>query len=315
VSRSVVLAVLGCAAIVHAQPPEFDERAAELFKQGRELAQQGDYAGACRLFAESFARDHATGTELNLGDCHEHLNHNQIAWHFYDAAATEFGRANDKRAKYARDHADALLPKLATVVVKLAAPAPAGLVVTIGGRTITPPDGVTTLSDRFDPGEVAVTIAAPDKPAVERTARGIAGATVVVDVPPFEASGAPVDTPRLGSRRRGRVKLAAAFAIGGGAFAIAAITVGAVARNNYRAVLGSGDCFVAGDGALDCKSQDAANRIDSARKLGDVGTVFGVLAAACGGTAALVYLTAPRDVVVAPTASGRGIGVTLTKRF
>ena len=312
-SRGVVLVVLSCAAIVHAQP---NPRAAELFEQGRDLARQGQYAAACQRFAESFALDHAPGTQLNLADCHEHQGHLAIAWHFYDAAATEFKRLDDvKREAYAREHADALLGKLATIVVKLAKPG-AGINIRVGGREVTAAsDG--TVTDHFDPGDVTIEVEAPGKPTFSRTSSGAAGATVLVEVPAFDAAVVDKPTQVLGPRRRSRVILAAAIGGGGIALLGTGIAIGLVARGNYRTDLSNeiaaGHC-ANDDNGLRCDSIGYA-KINSDTSLANVGTGFAVAGIAAAVVGAVVFFTAPRDVVVAPAISGRDASVSLTVHF
>ena len=82
------------------------ERAARLFDEARALVKQGHYDAACPVFDASYQLDPAIGTELNLGDCYEHLKKLDLAWKMYDAAARE--HPADKRAKFARERADAI---------------------------------------------------------------------------------------------------------------------------------------------------------------------------------------------------------------
>src|SRR5439155_15077222 len=86
--------------------------AAALFEQGRELVRADKFAEACDLFERSYRFDPAPGTELNLGDCHEHLGHVAEALRHFDHAAAQFELAHDERAKYARDRRAALEPRL-----------------------------------------------------------------------------------------------------------------------------------------------------------------------------------------------------------
>jgi hypothetical protein len=308
VHRPIVVALVGCAALARAEP---NQRSTDLFDQGRDLAKKGEWAAACSKFAESFALDHATGTELNLGDCHEHLGHAQIAWHFFDTAAAEFARASDKRAEFARGRADALLPKLATIIVKIAEPQAPGLAIAIGGHAVARGADTSSITDHFDPGNITVEATMPGKQPFVRTTTAIAGATVLVEIPTFStavAKAAPTE------RRRSRVHLALGLGIAGGAIEIGAVAIAVVAKSQFNRELQNGDCVRTSSGMVAC-NPTGLPKIQSANTLGDIGTGVGVAAAACGVTALLVYLTAPRDVVIAPTATGRDIGITLTSRF
>ena len=100
-----VLLVLATLATV-ARADGDKERAARLFEEARALVKQGQYDAACPVFDSSYQLDPAIGTELNLGDCYEHLNKLEFARKLYDAAARE--HPTDKRAKFARERADAI---------------------------------------------------------------------------------------------------------------------------------------------------------------------------------------------------------------
>src|SRR5690349_7303416 len=100
---------------------EADPESARLFEQGRELAKAGNYAGACSKFAKSLELDRAPGTLLNYADCHEHLGHLAEAWRLFDeAAVVSQAENNAERAKFARERAQALVPKTSTIVVRIA---------------------------------------------------------------------------------------------------------------------------------------------------------------------------------------------------
>src|SRR5882672_5439773 len=139
--RRVIFAVVVLASsLVLAQPvPESPPGGGKLFDEGRELAKQGKYAEACDKFTQSYALDPAVGTELNLADCHEHLGHVAKAWHMFDDAAIQSEKTtNAARAKFARERADALIGKLATIVIPLGAGNVAGATVTINKQTVKP---------------------------------------------------------------------------------------------------------------------------------------------------------------------------------
>src|SRR5690349_10992929 len=100
-----------------------DTESAQLFEEGRALAKDGKYEEACTKFARSLELDRAPGTLLNYGDCHEHLGHLAQAWRLFDEAMRLSEKENNTdRAKYARERAEAIVPKTGTVVVKLATP-------------------------------------------------------------------------------------------------------------------------------------------------------------------------------------------------
>src|SRR6185503_13633139 len=97
--------------------------ATRLFEEGRALAEQGRFAEACERYAKSHELERAAGTMLNLGDCAERGGKLRRAWQLYDDAAREYERAGKAGpARFSRTRADALAPRLATVVVRLAEP-------------------------------------------------------------------------------------------------------------------------------------------------------------------------------------------------
>lgn len=154
--------------------------AKRLFSEGRVLYDQGKFIEACVLFEKSFELDPAVGTKLNLAECAERDNKPRAAWLMWTSAADEFERNSDKRSKFARARADALGPKLATVVVKLAKPKQKGLTVQIAGRTVTP---ALVIVDRLEPGEVKVVVQAPERESFETRVPAVLGEKVSVEVP------------------------------------------------------------------------------------------------------------------------------------
>jgi hypothetical protein len=243
----------------------------------------------------------------------------------YDAAAQEYEKAKKAGgAKFARARADALAPKLATVVVRLAEPRVEGLVVRIGGRAVPPAAEIT---DRLDPGAVPIEVGATGREPFSTTANAALGEQVVVEVPALRAldggvaPGSPQPPPVIdraaGSRRqRSRVLIAAGV---GGAGAIALGVAGAfaiAARSSYRAYeakqveLGCIEtCTAEASEILGSYYDRAAGRADLA-----TGFVIGGAALIAGGV--VLYLTAPRErVTVAPAASATSVGLLASIRF
>ena len=194
----VLLVVVASASVltapVAAQPAETP--GGKLFEEGRELAKQNKFAEACDKFEKSYALDAGVGTELNLADCQEHLGHFAAAWRMFDEAAQRLA-PEPVRQKFARDRADVLATKLGTVTVKLADPNVAGISVTIGGRGVKPQAEIT---ERVDPGTIAVKITIAGKPPVEKSQSVAAGGTIIFDMG-GEVSAPPHEEP---AQSRGR---------------------------------------------------------------------------------------------------------------
>jgi hypothetical protein len=138
--------------------------AESLFRQGRELMEKGDVAAACPKLAESLAQDESTGTMLALALCQEKLGQTASAWANFSSVITRARRDNrPDRERAARQHAQALEPKLSrlTVSVESATAALPGLVVKRDGTALG--SGAWGTAAAVDPGEHVVEVSAPGK--------------------------------------------------------------------------------------------------------------------------------------------------------
>jgi len=308
-----MLIFVACAVLpvdVRAQTPSEADR---LFEEGRDLAKDGKYAEACERFTRALELERTVGTELNLADCHEKQGHLREAWQLFDNAATEAERSgDDKRAKFAHDRAAAVDGKLVTIVVRIAEPARTGLAVTVAGRAVTP---AAEVRDKSEPGDIAVTATAPGKPAFATIAKGVAGATVTVDIPALTEHPAPPPHDTIETHRsRSRVRLALGVASGGGASAIAALAFALKGKSDYNATADGSHCMHVTGGIVcdDTGDKDIAH----AQRLADVGTGFAIASGALIAASAILYVTAPRTpVAVSPTATATSVGVSFGGRF
>jgi hypothetical protein len=165
-----------------------DKQSTKLFEEGRELSQQGKYQEACDRFARSYELEQATGTQVNMGDCEEHLGHVARAWNLFDSAAKQADReGNGVRAQYARRRANILLPRLAAVVVTIEQP-DERMEITIGGRDYMPGPEVRAY---VDPGEIEIRAQLPGR-QFKKSLRVAAGESTTITVPKFAPSGAAV---------------------------------------------------------------------------------------------------------------------------
>jgi hypothetical protein len=300
----VSMLLVATTTIAAAENPE----GARLFEEGRALAKEGKYAEACARFEESLALDRAIGTRLNYADCHEKLGHLAQAHELFEEVA-ETEKTNDPdRAQYARERATALVGKLGTVVVKLASPDQPGISVTVAGKPAQPAAEIRVL---VDPGEVAVSVSAPGGEPFNKVARADAGATVVIEVPAPGAS-TSVEPGPTSSARRSRVIVAGV--IGGiGVVGLATgVLLGVKANSDYDAQISNGNCT---NGSPPMCNAEGFTAQSDAVTLANIGTVFGIGGLALMTAGAIVYFTAPKDVVVAPTATAQSAGVAVVGRF
>ena len=214
-----------------------------LFSEGRRLASEGKLAEACPKFLASYNLERRVGTLMNLADCYEKSGQPASAWARFVEVRTAADRAGQpERADYARQHAEALLPKLPKLTITVAHPVP-GLQVIRDGAAVDA--AVLEVAVPVDPGDHVVEASAPGKVHWSGTAHvggeaaaasveipelaDVAPAAPAIAVPGPPPVGAPpgADAPRgLSGRAIGGIALAGAgvVAIGvGSVFGVMAI--------------------------------------------------------------------------------------------
>ncbi len=292
--------------------------AKKLFDDGRALVKAGKLDEACPLFAKSYELERALGTELNLADCRERLGHLADAWRLFDDAAIHAEQAGDiKREGVSRDRANALLSKIGTLVVEVADPGAPGLVVAIGGAPVV---AAAELERKVDPGSVAVSARVPDRPGFQTTAQVEASKTVVVKIPSFTPNPPQTPPPRTNPppqptrRARGRVILGAAAAGVGLATIATSVIVGISAHDLDRAQFDNGNCTSTPAYSTVCNPA-GVHEVDRAGKDANLATGIGIAGLVLAAGGAVLYLTAPREIIVAPTATTTSAGVVLVGSF
>jgi hypothetical protein len=121
-------------------PPDMRATAEKLYQDAYRLAQKGELARACEMYAESDRLDPANGTKLELARCYEKTNRPASAWALYVivADADQVSGKNKARETAARARASALdgvLPKI-VVKVPLSAAGVPGLEITRDGMPL-----------------------------------------------------------------------------------------------------------------------------------------------------------------------------------
>jgi hypothetical protein len=188
------LAVVAMATSAHAETGDVVVAEA-LFRDGKELLAQKDYARACPKLAESFRRDPATGTLLALAMCHEREGKVASAWGEYADVASRSkleGRAD--REKAARAKAEEIEPRVSKLTIGISPDYgdATGLEVKRNGVVVAPALLGTALP--VDGGTQLVEAAAPGKKKWRaQVALAASGDRQMVTVPKLEDEG---DAPR-----------------------------------------------------------------------------------------------------------------------
>lgn len=299
-----IAALLAVTRIAVAEPADATE-AGQAFQRGRDLARDGRYAEACVEFDRSYRLDPALGTAVNLADCLERQAQLRRAWQLFDLVARAPG--TQSRARFARQRADALLPRLATLVVTVREPAAPGLALQIGAQAVAP---AAEIRDLVDPGDIAVVATVPGRPAFRTAVHAVAGATVAVEVPAFAAHEIATET----RRRRPYVYVAGGLAVAGTAGLAASVVLGLGARGAYRDAL-DGAC-APGNIADDAGYARCKALVDRSGVRADHATAFAIGGGVLVVAAAAVFVAAPRESVqVAPAVSDRALGLEVVGRF
>ncbi len=134
----IACGVLLSAASASAAPrTERAARAEALYNEGRALLDAGRITEACAKLAESQATDPATGTLLNLANCHEREGKLATAlWEFTAARVRAKADERNERVEFADEHIRALEARVGKIVVRLARGTPADAVVTLDGEVV-----------------------------------------------------------------------------------------------------------------------------------------------------------------------------------
>lgn len=311
--RGLALAlVLAVARVASAEPPEpvDSSEAAQLFLRGRELVKLGQRAEACELFDRSYKLDPAPGTGINLAVCLEQQGQLRRAWELFDRVARSSPNVQS-RVTLARQRADALVKRLAVVVVVLGGPIAPGLEVRLGDRELTVVPSEPRIRAVVEPGFVELVAAAPGQPAYKATVNAVEGAEVTAEVPPLVAL------------QRSAVRVYVAGGLGAVGVAGLGVSLGfaLAARDANQAAFDHG-CARTPAGVVCTAKPGEINQggrlIHLAGTRADIATGFAIAGAAVVVAAAVVFVVSrePADAVqVAPLASAEALGVGIAGRF
>jgi len=291
-----------------------------LFDEAKSLMANGHAAEACPKLEESQRLDPGSGTLVNLARCYEQTGKIASAWTKYlEAAAAAKQSGNADRENVAREQANALRPRLSTLVITLSPEAKgiAGLEVTRDGERV----GQAQLGVALpaDPGEHTIVAKAPgfaawqSKTVVEGDATSTA-----VSVPALSAEAAPaapsapaparVDTGATDvSGGLGTQKIVALVAGGVGIVGLGVGTVfGLKSKSKHDEA--ANDCT--GGSCTTQAGVDAGNDAHAAGNVATVGMIVGVVGVAAGVT---LWLTAPSGKEAPSAQVGLGLGTVTMK--
>jgi hypothetical protein len=341
-------ALMGIAPTALAEDSVRASRAEELFREGKSLLVEHDYARACPLLAASFDLDPGTGVLLALAICHEGEGKLASASAEYNEAAQRAkseGRAD--RERVARDRALALEPRLSTLAIT---PPPeawntADFVVRRSGILVerdlwnTPValDGgeyvIEASASGKKPWRAQVTVAASAEqrtvtiPPLENLA------PVVSMVPVASAASPPPAEPDLSTNQKARPGeerdssgggLTVLQYVGIGGMVLGAVGIGVGTAYAVRAMSKYEDSNQNGCDGDTCVGQGKEDRL-AARSAGNTATVCfsigGVLAV--GGVVAFVFGGASDNATALPTLplsprvsiESRGVGLSVGGSF
>jgi hypothetical protein len=335
--RTLALALVAVAAlapaVAKAQSKDDIARADALFNAAKALTDSGKYADACAKFAESKRLAPGLGVTMYLADCYEHIGRTASAWTEFRAAEGLARERSDKRADVAREHAQALEPKLDRLTIEIApSVSRVGLSILRDGLPVSTEE--LGLAVPVDPGDHAVIVSSPGH--APRTFGAHLGpespnATVRVESLDEPAAAPPVPAPAAASAPPAPAPAAEAPAAAEDPGSTRRL-LGLVGMGVGVVGLGVGSVFgILAKSALDqsnggaCNASDHCNaaglsdRQDASNKA-TLSTVLFVAGGVIGAAGVVVYLTAPHAasgtaVTAAPAPMAGGGGALLSGTF
>jgi hypothetical protein len=318
--------------------PAAGAQAEVLFRQGKQLLEDGKIAEACAAFDASQKLDPAVTTTLNQANCREKNRQLATAWGLYlEVARRTRGvatAASQQMHEVASERAAQLEPRLSTLRIAIPVERRAdGLEVLRDGEALDPATWNQALP--IDGGTYRITARAPGRRewsgkvmvAVERDAKTIE----IPELPPAEpdettpepaparADEQPVPEASAagepGTLWSGRRKLAVGVAGGG----VVALAVGGVLGVSSRSKQRDAEDLCP-DVQLSCDEADRANDLVQSARSRAIGAnvAFGVGAAAAIAAGVLWFTGAPesrRSVAVAPSVSRGRVLITASRSF
>lgn len=162
---TIAAGILGMAITLWGAPawaqlsPADQQRADQLYNEGKAALDAGRVDEACTKLGQSVAIDRGIGALLNLARCHELQGKTATAWREYTEASLKADQAGQtERAAGARELASKLAARLPRLTIKVVN-APPGLALQKDGAAL--PEGELDTPTPLDPGTHTITATAP----------------------------------------------------------------------------------------------------------------------------------------------------------
>lgn len=312
-ATTLVIAAPAISASAQVDKAQLDDRAR--FKAAQQLYDKKDFQGALTAFrAISSPNAH-----LYVGRCLRELHQLPEAYEELTLTIREATARAATEPRYAdtRDAASAersqLVSKIGLVLLAVT-DRPAGLAITVGGRSIS--EDRIGESIAVAPGSVVVEASAPGRESFRKEIAIGAGASEIlaVSLAPLAAQAkgpeTPPGSPDKPSKSIGGVRIAGIAVAGLGLAGWATFAgAGVLANKKYNSVY-------AACGGMHCADPSFANKISTGRKLdtvANVGLGVGIAGIAAGGL--MILLGKPKDKQVDVNASPTGASVSFRTSF
>jgi hypothetical protein len=252
-----------------------EQAADQLFREARELMDQGDNARACELLKKSYALEKADGTLLNLAICEDARGRSATALQHYEvvlARARQQGRKD--RIELAEEQIGLLQAKVSRVTVRPSDELKRAAVrITLDGREL--PESQWDVARPIDGGEHELIATARHQKAIRRAftiaPSGESQEQLLAPAPPEKET-------RLSTAAWGLIGSSMVLGAGAAASGIASLVLNeSVAGCNYE----TGICFTTEQRDEAARAQDAALVLSWVSviglPLGAAGTLVGLL--------------------------------------
>ena len=249
------------------------------FAAGKAI-EKTDYAGACELYEEALALNpNAIGVLLNVASCEEKAGKIATAIRdFTDVRDRAREQSSPEYIDIAEKQLAALGPRAPHLAIALSETYTAEAKLLVANKVV---DFATASDVLVDPGEVPIVLSAPGRVSYTTKITIAEGEHKAVAMPKL---GYPVTACKW-CRTLGK----SAVAVGGTSLA-AGIVIGVISHSRWNDA--TKDCAHKGDDLV-CDPLQIKN-VNSARSLGDVGSVFGIAGGVLAVGGAALWLFSPK---------------------